>query len=243
MRDTLSRVATFGLVHGAYHGAWCWTELVPRLTSLGHSAVAVDLPTEDPEAGAQGYAETVVQALDGRDNDDDVVLVGHSLAGLTIPVVATLRPVQHLVYLCALVPRPGVSFNQVQAEEPVFSHYSPAVAAVGHLDGSASCPEERALELFYHDCEPDLAHWAARQLRRQHWRVLREPTPLTALPDLPATYIVCDADRAIDPAWSRATARHTLGVEPVELPGGHSPFLTQAARLAELLSSLVAANR
>jgi pimeloyl-ACP methyl ester carboxylesterase len=235
-------VATFGLVHGAYHGGWCWSELVPRLTSLGHSAVAVDLPTEDPEAGAQRYAETVVQALDGRHNDDDIVLVGHSLAGLTIPVVATLRPVQHLVYLCALVPRPGASFNQVQAEAPMFSHYTPAVAAVGHSDGSASCPEERALDLFYHDCEPDLARWAARQLRRQHWRVLRETTPLSAIPDVASSYFVCDADRAIDPTWSRAAARQALGVEPVELTGGHSPFLTQPAKLAELLSSLVAAK-
>jgi pimeloyl-ACP methyl ester carboxylesterase len=226
-------VATFGLVHGAYHGAWCWTELGSHLTSLGHAVVAVDLPNEDPEAGAQRYAQTVVSGLDGIDGD--IVLVGHSLAGLTIPVIATLRPVRHLVYLCALLPQPGASFDQLRTSTPMFSHYRAAVAAVSHSDGSASCPAERAIELFYHDCAPEVAGWAASQLSRQHWRIMQEITPLIEFADLPASYIVCASDRAVDPAWSRAAARRVLGVEPIELGGGHSPFLTQPARLAELL--------
>jgi len=92
-------MTTFGLVHGAWHGGWCWQYLIPELEARGHRAVAMDLPTDDPQAGAERYAAIVVRALDSF--DEDVVLVGHSLAGLTIPVVASLRPVRHLVYLCA----------------------------------------------------------------------------------------------------------------------------------------------
>ena len=95
------RVATFGLVHGAGHGAWCWQRLIPVLEALGHRAWAMDLPVEDPEAGCLRYAEVVDKAIPPA---DDLVLVGHSLGGLTIPLVAARRPVRKLVFLCALVP-------------------------------------------------------------------------------------------------------------------------------------------
>jgi pimeloyl-ACP methyl ester carboxylesterase len=232
-------VATIGLVHGAYHGAWCWRELSPLLAAQGHRVVTVDLPSEDAEAGADAYARLVVERLG---DEPDVVLVGHSLAGLTIPVVASLRPVRHLVYLCALLPRPGRSFDDVQAAEPVYAHYTPKVDGVANADGSASCPAARAVELFYHDCPPALADWAAGQLRRQHWRITREVTPLATPSTTPSTSIVCTEDRVIDLAWSRMAAQRELGVAPIELPGGHSPFLAQPGRLAQVLCDLAGAE-
>jgi pimeloyl-ACP methyl ester carboxylesterase len=92
-------MSTFALVHGACHGAWCWQRLTPELEGRGHRVVAVDLPTEDRSAGNVRYAEIVAESLAGL--EDDVVVVGHSLAGLTIPLVAALRPVRRLVFLCA----------------------------------------------------------------------------------------------------------------------------------------------
>jgi pimeloyl-ACP methyl ester carboxylesterase len=92
-------VSTFALVHGACHGAWCWERLTPELEGRGHRVVAVDLPTEGRSAGNVRYAEIVAESLSGL--EDDVVVVGHSLAGLTIPLVAALRPVRRLVFLCA----------------------------------------------------------------------------------------------------------------------------------------------
>jgi hypothetical protein len=230
-------MTTFGLVHGAWHGGWCWQYLIPELEARGHRAVAMDLPTDDPQAGAERYAATVLHALDCF--DEDVVLVGHSLAGLTIPVVASLRPVRHLVYLCAIIPRPGAAWDDVAAEQPASGrHYRSSIPALHHPDGSVSCPEERAVELFYHDCPSELARWAARLLRRQNWRVSQEITPLAAFPDVPASSILCEADRVVDPTWSRAAAQRVLGVQPIELQGGHSPFLAQPARLADVLHEL-----
>ena len=49
-------MTTFGLVHGAWHGGWCWQYLIPELEVRGHRAVAIDLPTDDPQAGAERYA-------------------------------------------------------------------------------------------------------------------------------------------------------------------------------------------
>ena len=72
-------MATFCLVHGAWHGAWCWERLIPELEALGHSAVAVDLPSHEPDAGFAEYAAALAPAAEGAD-----ALVGHSLSGLTI---------------------------------------------------------------------------------------------------------------------------------------------------------------
>jgi pimeloyl-ACP methyl ester carboxylesterase len=90
---------TVALVHGAYHGAWCWTHLMPELESRGLDVVAPDLPCDDPSAGLAEYASTVEAAIGDR---DDVVLVGHSLGGMTIPLVAAHRPVRHMIFLCSV---------------------------------------------------------------------------------------------------------------------------------------------
>ena len=91
-------------MHGAWHGAWCWERLTPELERKGHRVVAVDLPIGDSEAGLRRYAELTADALGDA---DDVVLVGHSLGAGSIPIVATLRPVRHLVFVCGLLPSRG----------------------------------------------------------------------------------------------------------------------------------------
>ena len=82
-------MTTFALVHGAWHGAACWARVVPELERRGHHAVAMDLPCDDPRAGVREYGDAVLAALHGA--GDDVVVVGHSLGGLTIPVVAAIN--------------------------------------------------------------------------------------------------------------------------------------------------------
>jgi pimeloyl-ACP methyl ester carboxylesterase len=109
--------STVALVHGAWHGAWCWDRLGAELEALGHQVVAVDLPAEDPAAGLTRYAEVTSEAIGDA---DDVVLVGHSLGGAAIPLVTSLRPVRHLVFLCALIPTPGRTVTDRYREEDVF---------------------------------------------------------------------------------------------------------------------------
>jgi pimeloyl-ACP methyl ester carboxylesterase len=223
-------MATFGLVHGAWHGAWCWELLVPELERRGHSAIAMDLPIEDRTASFSDYAEAVGAAL--RDTSD-VVLVGHSMAGITIPLVALSRPVRLLVFLCALFPdRAGDSAEGGPQTNPDRAFD----ALVRHEDGSHAWPSaDAAARTLYQDCRPELVASAFARLRRQQTALWDSWGPLERWPDVPSASIHCQDDRAINPAWSSWVARNRLGVESVQLPGGHSPMLARPAALADAL--------
>src|SRR5258708_34045724 len=103
----------FVLVHGAYHGAWCWDALRAELERGGHASTAVDLPCDDPDAGAERYVDEILHAIPKQ--ADSVVMVGHSLAGLTIPIAASRTRPAMTVYLWAILPVPGLSFAAQRA--------------------------------------------------------------------------------------------------------------------------------
>jgi len=231
-------MATFGLVHGAGHGAWCWERLIPILEALGHRAFAMDLPSEDLTAGAARCAEVVDRAIPPA---NDLVLVGHSLAGLTVPLVAARRPVWRLVFLCALIPEFGRSLaDQVAADPELYDLVLRThPGRVTGPDGTVGFRDEAAArDVFYHDCTPEDVHWAFSRLRPQAAAPRREPCPLSAWAPGEKAYILCREDRAVSPAWSRRVARERLGVEPIELDGSHSPFISRPSALADILDRL-----
>ncbi|HYL61270.1 MAG TPA: alpha/beta fold hydrolase [Candidatus Methylomirabilis sp.] len=226
-------MSTFALVHGSCQNAWVWHKVIPELESLGHRAVAMDLPLENPAAGASEYADAVVAALTGL--TEPPVIVGHSMSGLVIPVVASRRPVQSLVFLAAAVPRIGVSLlDRFRGDES--NMFQP--------DWPGKDPSKNrnhALHYVFHDCPPALAEEAISHLRPQaSSRAATEIPPFQSWPDVPRSYIVCAEDRTINPVWSRWASRELLGVEPVEIPGGHSPFLSRPQLLAQELAKLAA---
>ncbi len=225
----------FAFVHGAYHGAWCWDLLRRELERNGHATSAVDLPCDDPDAGAARYADVVVSAI--PKGTAGVVLVGHSLAGLTIPVAASMTPTLMTVYLCALVPVPGLSFDAQEVH--IGTGFQASEPAIANADGSASMPVARAIESFYQDCDPHIAGDAAAHLRRQFWRVTQEVTPLREWPAVSSAYILCSEDRMVSTAYSRRASNDVLGIEALEMPGGHSPFLSRPRELAAILVGLV----
>jgi pimeloyl-ACP methyl ester carboxylesterase len=208
-------VSTFCLVHGAWHGGWAWNSLRDELERRGHRIVAPDLPCEDPGAGVVEYATVVREALDG---EDDAVVVGHSLGGLTIPLV----PGSVHVFLCALVPGANMDgafapgFGDARIRDELGRSYYPDAA-------------DAARELQY---PPDLVALASR-LRRQA-PVDAVETPLGE----PAAYVVCARDTAITPDWQRRVARDVLGVEAMEIDAGHSPMLSHPRELADILAAL-----
>jgi pimeloyl-ACP methyl ester carboxylesterase len=228
-------VATFALVHGAWHGAWCWERLSPQLEDAGHRVVAVDLPARDPTAGLTRYAELTAEVLGDA---DDVVVVGHSLGAGSIPIVATLRPVRHLVFLCGLLPEPGKSVTDRYTTEEVFM---PGFAGntVTLEDGSSTWPDPEATRrCLYHDCSEEDSAWIFARLRPQAAAPRTEPWPLDAIPDVERTSILCRDERSIRPDWSRRMSRELLGVEAVELGGSHSPFVSRPRELADVLLRL-----
>jgi pimeloyl-ACP methyl ester carboxylesterase len=225
------------LVHGAYHGAWCWELVLPELERRGHRSVAVDLPITDPTAGAAAYAEVVAAAIEPG---WEPVVVGHSMGGLVIPLVAERRPVLRLVFLAAMLPQPGASIADQRKVEPIDGIVPLTTAEwTAHGDDVWMVGSNTATELFFHDVPPDTAARAVGRLRPQSYRFMNEPSPLVAWPDVASDYIVCRDDRAVNPAWGRSAARERLGVEAVEIDGGHSPFLTRPAELAEVIDALI----
>jgi pimeloyl-ACP methyl ester carboxylesterase len=222
-------MTAFVLVHGGWHGAWCWQPLAAELAGRGHTAVTPELPIGDPDAGAAAYAEAVLAALPAG----EPTLVAHSLAGLVAPLVAAARPVRRIVYLAAMLPEPGRSVDERARAGQRMTRRGIGRGQTAHPDGSTEWRPAAAVETLYPDSPPERAAWAAARLRRQHWRITAEPSPLVDWPAVPSTYLLCRDDRVIDVDWARAEAPRQAGV--VELPGDHSPFLARPAELADLL--------
>ncbi|MFS8098709.1 alpha/beta fold hydrolase [Lentzea alba] len=211
------------LVHGAWHGSWCWELVVPELRSRGWTTSVVDLPSTSgsPVAGVREDAEAVREALLALDGP--VTVLAHSYAGLPVGEVAASVPsVQRLVYLAAHVLEPGESI-------------------VGVLGGSwyeqgtklLDVPEP-ARDLLFADVPDDLAGWAVSRLRPQSARVFEDEVTAAAWQTLPTTTIVCAEDVIFPPVF----ADRLRAGDVRTLPGSHSPFLSRPAELAEVMSAL-----
>jgi len=237
----------FLLIHGAWHGAWCWHKVIPELEALGHRAVAIDLPghgvdkTPTSDVTLEAYAERVGEALGTFDGP--VTLVGHSMGGVVITEAAERYPdrVAGLVYLTAIALRDG----EAMTDNPVKA--SPREFMAGFLpnpDGSATQFDPNLMrEAFYADCsEADIA-LARLCLVPQSTAVMR--APVRATPErwgaIPRSYITCSEDRALTLEGQRGMLERVGGfARVVEMQSGHSPFFSQPALLAARLSELTA---
>ncbi|MGC1393107.1 MAG: alpha/beta fold hydrolase [Coleofasciculaceae cyanobacterium] len=248
-------MSTFCLVHGANLGAWCWESLISELENRGHQTIAMDLPIDDPSASLSNFVDVVMQSLKGV--NDDIILVGHSFAGMVIPIVATRHPVRRLVFLGGLIPQIAMSgldqfYDEVEPARLEKINYQPPDAKLFEqlsdepdmymppcpaLIEPSSINEAVLMEICFHDCEPDLAHWAISKLRAQLSSAsITEIFPLQTMPDVEYAYIICKDDRIISPAWSKYAARKRLEVEAIEIPGGHYPHISHPVQLAEVLT-------
>lgn len=228
------------LIHGSSHGAWCWTHVIPALQALGHGARAIDLPAhgqdQTPAAlvSLDGYASAILNAI-----DRPVILVGHSMAGFPITLAAQMAPekITALVYLCAYLPKPGLSLAQMRRAGPS----QPLAPAIRPADDRITFSFDPALavEAFYHDCGADDRALAARLLC---------PEPIapqeTAIPDtaraeaLPRFYIRCTEDRAIPPDYQATMARDLPAHRISALRSSHSPFFAMPGALAQRLHQI-----
>jgi pimeloyl-ACP methyl ester carboxylesterase len=229
-------MADFILVHGAMHGAWCWDLVRRELQELGHRAFAMDLPISRPEARITDYADAVVRAAEGA--DERALLVGHSLSGVVIPHVALRRPVGALIYLCSLVAPVTAADHEAN-----LALFNPALLAHRRFDefGRVSYSDEAAMDFLYQDVALPLQQWAVSNLRPQ---VLHpHPDLLPRMPEVPTYAIIGTEDRIVAGAERhRGLIRARLGIEPLELEGGHSPFLARPAALASMLHEIAAQN-
>lgn len=210
-------MTTFVYLHGAGGRGSDWDLVASRIRSAGHEVLAVDLPCEE-QVGLDAYVDVVVDAI--GDRPGGVVLVAQSLAGFIAPLVCERVPVDRLVLVAAMVPRPGESGGEWWAN----TGHEAAVLAQGLPDDS---PET----LFLHDVPAEVLA-AMEPPRDQTGTLFEEPWPLPAWPDVPTQFLLCRDDRFFPAEWLRGVVRDRLGIEPIEVPGGHCAFLSRPDEMA-----------
>ncbi len=212
-------MATFVLLPGAGSDSWYWHLVVPDLEEAGHDVVAVDLPVTDDTAGFTEYADVVVDAIGDR---RDVVLVAQSLAGFTAPLVCERIPVELMILVAAMVPRPGESGGEwwINTE---------------HAEARGPDASDDPVEMFLHDVPDDVARESEHHVFAQSGKPFEAPWPLDAWPDVPTRFLLCRDDRFFPAEFQRRVVRERLGIEPDEMDGGHLPALSRPHELAERL--------
>lgn len=228
------------LVHGAWHGAWCWRKLAPALEAEGFTPLAIDLPGHGARAGEPqtlaGYAEAVAETL--RRLDEPAVLLGHSLGGQVISAAAELEParISTLVYLAAFL-GDGASVFSLAAQdgESVLGRHMKRDG-----DGRFVIAEDGLKDALYDDCdEADIA-FARANLVPQSPEPFAAETVLTParFGSVRRAYIVCDQDRAIGPARQGELADRQGVARRGVLHASHSPFFSVPAELAALIRDM-----
>jgi len=236
--------AHFVLVHGSFHGAWCWYKVTAALEAAGHRATAIDLPSAGidptPAAGVDltAQAAAVVALLDTI--TDPVVLVGHSAGGPVVSTVAEARPekIAKLVYVSAYLLENGASIVSMLPNDPE-SLVIPNIVAT---------PEglfvrlERLRDIFYgisDDADVELARSLVKPIG-----LLTTGEPVTIGPAFAGVrrfYVSCLRDRAVTPAFQQAMYTALPCERVFRIRSDHSPFFSRPAALVRILETVARA--
>jgi len=237
-------MAIFVLVHGAWHGGWCWERVVPLLQAAGHTALAPDLPgmgadtTPFAEDVLGQWADAVIALIEAQ--AEPVVLVGHSRGGVVISEIAERAPghVARLIYLTAFLLKDGQSLMGYVGENP--QDGVPEFLRIAEDGKTCTVDPAQAPRLFYNRC-------AAADVAANMARLKPEPTAAVLAPirvsqerfgAVPRDYIEMTDDNAIAIGLQRDMQAHWPCERVVTVECDHSPFYVMPERLAEILGSL-----
>lgn len=218
------------LVHGGWHGAWCWAALEPALRAHGHDVHAVELSSHGTDPATVGDLHSDVEQVRRTAGGiaGPVVLLGHSYGGLVITEAAAgLDNVTNLAYLAAFFPaQPGTSMRSLTG--------GGRAPWLDFTDGLMSVAAGWGSKLFYSDCAPEVAADAERRLLPQSAASFGQQVTTTTWRTVHSTYLICTDDHAVAPAAQRDWA--ALVDDSVEIRSGHSPMLSQPEHLAGLIA-------
>ena len=213
---TTPRRLAYLLVPGAGGAGWYWHRVVAELRDRGYSAEAIDLPTDDEQAGLADYAEVIVTA---GAKYDELVLVGQSMGAFSVAIAAqTLQP-SRIVLMNAMVPRPGETPGDWWDNVGASQARTEAARQRGY-------PVEFDLATYFlHDVPPDVAAAGERYQRNQADRPFGDACAFTSWPA--SVRVVSGRDDRFFPLpLQQKVARDRLGVDVEVVPGGHLAALS-----------------
>ena len=226
------------LIHGSWHGAWCWHRVAVRLRALGHTVIAPDLPshgrdwTRPAEVELEDYAKCVLEILDA--SVEPSVVVAHSRGGIVLSTVAEQRPekIQCGIYLAAVLALNGETVFDVLAhagDSRLLPYFYQAE------DGSWDMLRaEGYREALYHDCSDDDIELSRLLLTPEPLKPSLTPLKLSTerYGQVRKAYIELSADRAVPLAWQRYMhTRETMSAVR-SIDASHSAYFSKPDELA-----------
>jgi pimeloyl-ACP methyl ester carboxylesterase len=237
-------MATYVLVHGAWHGGWCWHRIVARLQRASHRVMAPDLlslgidATPPGSVTLRGWTDQIVTLAES--SNEPLVLVGHSRGGIVLSEVAERIPerIRVLVYVTAFLLEDGRSLLDSTAEQP--ESLVPPAMIVADDHQTATVRDSALREAFYGRCSDDDVALARTLLKPEPLAPLATPVRTSAerFGRVPRVYVECTADRAITHAAQRRMQVALPCVKRVTLDSDHSPFFCCPDELAAVLLQL-----
>jgi pimeloyl-ACP methyl ester carboxylesterase len=237
-------MSTYVLIHGSWHGAWCWYKIIPLLEQAGHQAIAVDLPghgrdwTAAREVTLQSYVESVCNILDAQ--PEPVILVGHSRGGIVISQTAEHRPakIRTLVYLAAFLIPNGQAMLPTALSDSESLIVSNLV--VNEEQGSHLLKAEAFRQALYADCSEEDVVLATALLTPEPNAPVAMPLSLSDeyFGRIPRVYIETLQDKGVTPALQKKMYTVTPCQQIISLETSHSPFLSAPQQLVRHLTSL-----
>lgn len=242
-------MANFVLVHGAWHGGWCWRRVVDRLQAQGHRVHALTLTGVGERAHLLSPLITlethiadvagVIEAEELR----DVVLAVHSYAGMLGTAIADRMPgrLKHLVYVDAVVPKPGESWSSTHASA---TREARLAAAQASPDYALPAPDPSVFGLAAEDHA-----WVQRRQTPHPGHTYQAPLEFDPqrVASVPRTFIDCIQPKlgTIDSIRPRVRDRNFWdgawvgggGARVVELATGHDPMVSAPEELSRLLAA------
>jgi pimeloyl-ACP methyl ester carboxylesterase len=240
-------MATYVLVHGGWHGGWCWKKIVPLLRAHGHEVFTPTLTglgershLAHPLVDLETHVTDVVNVLVYEDLSD-VILLGHSNGGTLITAVAERVPerLAHLIYLDAFVPEDGqATIDLVEAPPGAFEARARTDGFGWLLPSLRPMPWNEFIRDVWGVTDEADQRWMLERLGPTPFKVFTDPVRRTnpAAEALPRTYIRClyNAPMAAFDRFAEA-AKTTPGWHYRELATPHEPFITHPEELANLL--------
>jgi len=234
-------MATYILVHGAWHGGWCWHRIVARLERAGQRVLAPDLlalgrdRTPAGSVSLADWADQIAALIDAQ--PEPVVLVGHSRGGIVLSEAAERRPaaIRVLVYVTAFLLEDGCSLQSAAAEEPE-SLVGPNLI-VADDQRSVRIRDEAVRDIFYGECSDEDVALARALLVPEPTAPLGTPVRTSAanFGRVPRIYVECTRDRAMTLRSQRRMQAALPCRDTITLDTDHSPFLSRPDDLAAAL--------